>query len=156
MAVLLYIGLIVFIVAYVVLLPQMQGVMKIKRSTRSKKSSKGETLDQDQGISSSSYSGYVPPSDSYLESKVDKKSRRAALKEKLNEQSLPIDYELGIGSELRKRNKNVKVEDMAQTKNPDSYDYDLDELIQEENEQDRRDAEISFNKHIDLNNREKV
>ncbi|KAF3987780.1 hypothetical protein FT663_03675 [Candidozyma haemuli var. vulneris] len=107
-------------------LPYSAGLTHLERRKREKKEKDTQT--------SNEFQGYVPPDEEMRRQREEDekrglKARASALKEKLHvtAEDMPVSIRLNQESGLRKRGEKVSADH-----NPNNYDYDLDELIQDE------------------------
>lgn len=150
----LIITIAIIFVILILLLPSVSGLTKVSVQTHPhhKKDSKPTNKKQNEVPDNYQY-GYVPPGELTLSSNdVDNegflKTEARVLKEKLQVHSddIPIKIKLknfaGDETGLRRR----KAEKLDLNTDPNSYDYDLDELIAEETESARQNAQKEFYK----------
>ncbi|CAH2351354.1 hypothetical protein CLIB1423_03S04412 [[Candida] railenensis] len=143
---LLFIG--ALLIALIIILPSSAGLLKLERNTRTKKSAEPERSKNPSSSSGQEYSGYLPPDEynALQEQKREQyqkessiKARASALKDKINftANDIPVKFSLQDQQRLRHRNK----ERLDIDNNPNNYDYDLDELINEEKEKSLEDQQ---------------
>lgn len=110
----------------IIYLPTFKGLTSVKVSKSKKKSA--ATVKKAQPTD-----GYVPP-DAYSSS-TPKVSKFQSIKNlNVSAKDIPIQIHLEErGSDLRKRKEKLSLNN-----NPDTYDYDIDELIREEGEEEAR------------------
>ncbi|CAK9441381.1 uncharacterized protein LODBEIA_P52490 [Lodderomyces beijingensis] len=150
----LLIAIAVALTLLMVILPYCSGLTKIKLNSEKKKSSQAKkkktTAEQIRHQPTAQY-GYIPPDE--LNAHDEKtgtnfKAKASALKEKfdVHAEDLPIRIELNKfgdnDGEMRKR----RIQKVDWDTDPDKYDYDLDELIAEENEFAKREQSREFYK----------
>ncbi|KAI3406655.1 hypothetical protein KGF56_000501 [Candida oxycetoniae] len=130
----------------VLILPKFSGLTTIKRNTHSsgvKKRQDKET--KFKSSDASSVYTYIPPDE--LENNIQKeanlKSKASALKEKLelHSEDLPIRIELNQFVDKDNHIRKRKVREVDLDMDPNKYDYDLDDLIAEENEMARQEQQ---------------
>lgn len=127
MTLLIFLVLFIVIVAFTILLPSISGVgsFKIDREALEKKDTE-LTEDEPRAVAS----GYVPP-DEFMtveEDETQTKSPTLALKEKLENVTIPILFQTATDQKLRKR-RNVSA---PSSPDPNVFDYDIDEMIEED------------------------
>lgn len=121
----------------------------MKKAEYQQKDSKKKTVHHE-------YSGYVPP-DEALRMKEEEASKGLAStireKVKLTNEDMPIRIGLRQEANLRKRGGKVLIDN-----DPNNYDYDLDELIEDETkgEAKRAAAEYYAKENINSNSDELV
>lgn len=121
----------------------------MKKAEHQQKVTKKKTTQQQ-------YSGYVPP-DEELRLKEEEKSKGLAstIREKvrLTSEDMPIRIGLNQEGNLRKRGGKVLIDN-----DPNNYDYDLDELIEDETkgEAKRAASEYYAKENINKNSDELV
>lgn len=120
------------IIAIIVYLPYASGLTTFEKQEIRAKQAKPIAKEPSQP----SYGGYIPPDELYHQQELEESSnslrgRASAIKEKLNITSndMPVKIALLDHQNLRKRNQKEKLDT---DNNPNNYDYDLDELIEEE------------------------
>lgn len=113
----------VILCAGVIYLPYSAGLTHIEKNHHVKSAKKEKETKAPQ------YDGYVPPDEEIRLQEEAKNARASALKEKLTvtAEDMPLRIRLNQDSVLRKRQEHT-----ISDGNPNTYDYDLDELIKEE------------------------
>lgn len=141
-------------VIVVIVLPQVSGLTKVKYQPHRKAVVEDEPLEEEQDQYSG---GYVPPDvlQRREESQKKKNSKSkvsiGALKEKMNysKDDIPLKLQLTTENEdvhnLRRRTTAKKVEP-SEVNDPNAYDYDIDELIQEDEQDQQREDKKEFQK----------
>lgn len=118
----------VVFVAVILYLPYALGLTEFEKSSRKK-------LQKLKESASSEHSGYVPPDEEHAlrqQKEESLKGKASALRERINVTSEDVPVKIRLHQDgLRKRTK----EKLDVDTNPSNYDYDLDELIREENEE---------------------
>lgn len=116
----------VLLCALVLYLPYSAGLTHIETETRSKPTEIKKKKDD--------YNGYVPPDEILRREEEESenrglRARASALKDRINvtSEDMPIKIRLNQETVLRKRHEKV-----VSDGDPNKYDYDLDELIEEE------------------------
>lgn len=136
-----YLILLFLVLLLLVFLPIISGIGSYKYQKRAsfdhKKSDEVNTA----------YQGYIPPEEAkrleeeQKERARKKNSRLAKLKNiKVSRGDLPVRFSTGLtnaDATLRKRGKKVELSD----NDPSNFDFDIDELIEEENASDLRDEQ---------------
>lgn len=124
--------------AIVLYLPYSVGLTQIERQHHEAKAVQKKKNDE--------YTGYIPPDEELRLQEQDNekhglRAKASALKEKMHVTSgdMPVRIRLNQGGELRKRKETIQID-----KNPNTYDYDLDELIEEETEGARQQRVKEF------------
>lgn len=86
-------------------------------------------------------SGYIPP-DEEARIQQERSGKNVPLRErvKVTNEDMPIRIGLKQDSHLRKRGAKIDVD-----RNPNNYDYDLDELIRDETEGEAKRAAEEYN-----------
>ncbi|KAI5967860.1 hypothetical protein CANMA_002628 [Candida margitis] len=151
---LLIIAIAIALVVLILLLPSLSGLTKVSVQTHPRHKKDSKPINEKQTEAQNNYQyGYVPPdelthSSNDLDDEGFLKTEARALKEKLQVHSddIPIKIRLknfaGDDTGLRRR----KAEKLDLNTDPDSYDYDLDELIAEETESARQNVQKEFYK----------
>lgn len=116
----------ILLCALVLYLPYSAGLTHLERDVRK---SEPQTVKK-----RAEYNGYIPPDEELRQQEEENeshglKARASALKDRIRVTSddMPIKIRLNQDTVLRKRNEKVNVD-----RDPNNYDYDLDELIEEE------------------------
>lgn len=115
-------------------LPYSAGLTRLEKKKKQQK--------QTQSTTTNDFHGYIPPDEELRrqreqDEQLGLKARASALKEKLNVTSdeIPFLIRLNQGDGLRKRNDRNASEKVVTDQDPNDYDYDLDELIEDETQQ---------------------
>lgn len=152
----------IILVAVVLILPYISGLTKIeidphahaKHIQQQKKKSTSSTTSQQPQVDQF---GYLPPDEvaNQQSSSEDHsiKARASAIKDKfqVTAEDMPIRIKLnrngssGVSSSLRRRHEKLDVDT-----DPNKYDYDIDELIIEENELAKKEQEHDFYKNQEI------
>ncbi|CAK7909450.1 hypothetical protein CAAN1_24S01244 [[Candida] anglica] len=146
----IYLVVAVIIIAVVILLPYSTGLTSFEKNKRTKKSghsSNGSATSGQEQI----YGGYVPPDEANAlynqeHTSTSLRDRAAALKERINVTSDDIPVRIRLSDSqagLRKRGTKEKLDTDI---NPNNYDYDLDELIEEEQNKAQEEQRKEFYK----------
>lgn len=123
----------VVIVAVIVYLPYSTGLIKYNYEKKPKKTPKKETPKHRE------YNGYVPP-DEVQEQKP--KAFNTGINTNITKDDIPVKVSL-TGGNLRKRREKLDVDS-----NPNNYDYDLDEIINEQEPQEYRETQPSYKESV--------
>jgi hypothetical protein len=145
-----YIIIFFFVLAFVVLLPLISGVGSYKYQ-RTYSSISNEDEDEKKQDSTDIDQGYVPLEEQIRREQEHnkKESKFSKLKNlKITKESIPLKFTT-TASSVRQPTKqalrNRKPRNLESlNNNPDSYDYDLDELINEEEESDENERREEF------------
>lgn len=124
----------------VLYLPYAAGLTQIEKNTKPVEIKKTKKEPQ--------FDGYIPLDEELRQQEEDATAARASgLKEKLSvtAENMPLRIRLNQNSTLRKRQERTLVD-----RNPDTYDYDLDELIREETEGAAEKATAEFYSHENI------
>lgn len=146
-------GVIIFcailIIALVLYLPYSAGLATYKYEKKPR--SKAEEAEHDSVVNN--YQGYIPPDEeaALRKNQEDSHSFRvnvSKLKEKAHVTSsdIPLKMRLQQDGNLRKRNK----ERLNVDNDPNTYDYDIDEFIKEENEKAVEEQKREFYKNLQM------
>lgn len=147
----------VVMVAITVMLPAMSGLVTYKKNPRKVKHDESPQLGATASTSSAPYTYAAPDADYDAEDLVSSKSSalhdvRAKLGRlhapKITENDLPIKLELVGENELKRRvrGKNSGAASRGVNLDPAAYDYDVDELIEEELERDEEEKRKMYGK----------
>lgn len=137
----MYLILFVIIIVFVIVLPQLSGIATVK--IQPKRTFKASD-DQDEPVTTE-YQGYVPPDEQKRieEQRLANAKRKSTLNtlksfKNISKDDIPLKFKLNdnTGTQLRKRGANPVA---RKDSNPTNFDYDLDELIDEELQNDERD-----------------
>lgn len=133
----------VVLVAFILYLPYALGLTEFEKSSRKK-------LQRPKENAGAAYSGYVPPDEEFAlrEQKEEAlKGKSSGLRDRINVTSDDVPVKIRLHQDgLRKRTK----EKLDVDTNPSNYDYDLDELIREENDQAVEDQRRDFYKNEEI------
>lgn len=139
----------IVIIAFLIYLPYSSGLATYKYEK--KPTERAQLKNKDEYLSN--YQGYIPPDEeAALRNKnQDSHSFRVSvskLKEKAHVTSsdIPLKFKLQQDSTLRKRNK----EKLDVNNDPNTFDYDIDELIREENETAIEEQKREFYKNLQM------
>lgn len=126
----------VVLCALVLYLPYAAGLTQIEKNTKTVEVKKAKKQPQ--------FDGYIPLDEELRQQEETNVSRASGLKEKFSvtSENMPLRIRLNQDSTLRKRQERTVVD-----RNPDTYDYDLDELIREETEGAAEKANAEFYSH---------
>lgn len=149
----------IILIAAIVLLPSLSGLTKVSVETHPhhKKEVKPTNKKKQNEVGDSYQFGYVPPDElSSTSNELDKegflKAEARALKEKLqvHSEDVPIKIKLKNFAVDENGLRRRKAEKLDLDTDPNSYDYDLDELIAEESESARQNAQREFYKDQEI------
>ena len=139
----------IVIIAFLIYLPYSSGLAIYEYERKPKE--KVQQNNKDNYLNS--YQGYIPPDEeaSLREQGQESHSFRVSvskLREKAHVTSsdIPLKIRLQQDSSLRRRNK----ERLDIDTDPNNYDYDIDELIKEENEAAVEDQKREFYKNLQM------
>ncbi|CUM52839.1 uncharacterized protein AC631_02829 [Debaryomyces fabryi] len=139
----------VVIIAFLIYLPYSSGLATYKYEK--KPSERAQQKNKDEYLNN--YQGYIPPDEEAALRKQGQDSHSfkvsvSKLKEKAHVTSsdIPLKFKLQQDSTLRKRNK----EKLDINNDPNKFDYDIDELIREENESAMEDQKREFYKNLQM------
>lgn len=118
----------VLIVAVTVLLPYFNGLTTIEVHKKRQASKKKKLAD-----SAPIMTGYVPPDAVTSSSSTEKQPR---FKVKVTSDDMPLHIKLDHAPGLRKRREKLDT-----NQDPNSYDYDIDELIEDDDREEREENE---------------
>lgn len=146
MFLLLIILAIIFCVV-IIYLPYAAGLTTLQKAEH-------HTLTQRQSVKKQ-YSGYVPPDEELRLQQEEQSKGKTSLRErvKVTNDDIPIRIKLNQDGVLRKRSAKVDID-----RDPNSYDYDLDELINDETvgEAQREASEFYAKQDVGTNREELV
>lgn len=132
----------ILLCALVVYLPYSAGLTHIERNTQSSHPAKKQNNLADDG-------GYIPPDELWKREQEEKdanslRARASALKDRINvtNDDVPLKIRLNQDTVLRRRHEKVVGDN-----NPNNYDYDLDELIEEETAGAAKERAAEFYAH---------
>ncbi|CDK24995.1 unnamed protein product [Kuraishia capsulata CBS 1993] len=139
MFILLLVFVIILLVAVTIFLPAVAGVAKYNLEH------KREAVDEYAQEHSGFEGEYIPPDE--LQKRDEDRKAKSGKFEKIKNATmsdLPLKFKADLPN-IRKRNTTQKStgqfdpEEVYKRRNPDTYDYDLDDIINEELENDRRE-----------------
>lgn len=132
--------------AVVIYLPYAAGLTTVQKAQHKQQSGQQKARKQQ--------SGYITPYEELRMRQEDQaKFKKLSDKIKLTSEEMPIRIGLNQNGLLRKRGTKIDVD-----RNPNNYDYDLDELIKDETEgeAERAAAELYFKQNHESNKEELV
>lgn len=147
----LFVFLIVFavVIFFIAFLPLLSGVASYKLQATNKQDYKSEKNDDDDQVDFNQ--GYLSPEErAQLEAKSSSRdSKFSKLKHipNVSKSDIPFKFAPKINDgDSKIRNRKVKNADIDL--NPSHYDYDLDELIEEENREDAKEKQREFQQRL--------
>ncbi|KAH3666100.1 hypothetical protein OGAPHI_004289 [Ogataea philodendri] len=139
--------LMVIFIALVILLPLLSGLFTYSSNPSYLEKKKLRQSEKSSLIDSDGYGGYVPP-DEQIELENNAKSTGSGFYSKighLTSEDIPVKLHMKNESGLKKRsNKNQQFANAG----PGEYDYDLNELINEELAEDNREKLQAYRPNI--------
>jgi hypothetical protein len=140
MALLFIILAMVVMVILVLLLPQMSGLTKVEYKANRHRDEPQEKQDDE-------YEGYVPPDELQrrLKSQQSSKLSLNSLKKKMvyHKEDAPLKVHLKREDVGRLR-RRLKKADIQEQNDPNAFDFDIDELILEEQQDQQKEQEREF------------
>lgn len=140
-----FILVIVLVCAAVLYLPQMAGLTHLEKQKKQKKPVHQQKHEDP-------VSGYIPPDEEIRRQKEEEErkslaARASGLKQKMNltNDDVPLKIRLNNEETLTRRKEKISTDH-----NPDTYDYDLDELINQETGRTAEKGKFSGESNEDL------
>ncbi|GMM34985.1 hypothetical protein DASC09_023100 [Saccharomycopsis crataegensis] len=136
-----------------VLLPAINGIGKFEIDRDSRKKKQDDEDEVNVAVTSSSSFGYVPP-DEYdeIESPEEKKSKRQLIREKLEQVEIPLKFKTTVLDDQEVPNRGIRqrrvVHKDSNEKDPNVFDFDIDQLIDEDNRQQANEYKAQVKKVI--------